>query len=78
MTESTKGSRIHIRIFDENHSNDWQYFFICALVCNFIYILGFMRFDIEYHSFPLIGIGMNLITPVCMFFCELGERSIYG
>lgn len=70
--------RFSLRILDENHPDDWIFFLVIGLVCNIIYFIIFIRFDVENGMFPIGLIGFNLITPVAMFFCELGERSIYG
>lgn len=70
--------KFYIRIFDDNHPNDWRFFLVIGLICNALYFGIFVRMDIENHMFPIALILFNLVTPITMFFCELGERRIYG
>lgn len=77
-TNPYNSNSFYLRIFDENHKGDWKFFFVCALVCNMIYFLVINRMEFEYGMFPIGFIVFNMITPIVMLLCELGERSIYG
>jgi len=70
--------KFYLRIFDDNHPNDWMFFFVVALVCNAIYFGVLNRMEFDNNIFPLGLIACNLITPITMIFCEIGERRIYG